>query len=106
MLLNTPPRAGQEQRSGTYALFDDPQYQRPERMRAYASVYYGTPQWRMRAGERRTIDRQRCQGCHRTAVKLQAHHLTREYLGYELPSDLISLCPECHRDWEGLRLVA
>ncbi len=92
--------------AGSLSLFDDPQYQRPERMRAYAPVYYGTQQWRMRANERKVIDRFRCQGCHKTAVRLQAHHLTREYLGYELPSDLISLCAVCHRRWEHLNLVA
>ena len=89
----------------SYPLFDDPQFQRPERMRAYAPVYYGTVQWRARARERKAIDRQRCQGCRRIAVKLQAHHLTREYLGYELPSDLISLCDICHRTWEERGLV-
>jgi hypothetical protein len=92
--------------TGTISLFEEPQYQRPERMRAYAPVYYSTPQWRTRANERKAIDRHRCQGCRKTAVKLQAHHLTREYLGYELPSDLISLCDSCHQRWEDLRLVA
>lgn len=89
----------------SYSLFDDPQYQRPERMRARAAVYYGTPQWRARAAERKAIDKYRCQGCRRTAVRLQAHHLTREYLGYELPSDTISLCDDCHRKWEERGLV-
>jgi len=92
-------------RTSTYALFDEPQYQRPERMRAYAPVYYSTPQWRTRAAERKAIDKQRCQACHKTGVRLQAHHLTREYLGYELPSDLISLCDHCHQTWENLQLV-
>lgn len=91
----------------TFSLFDDPQYQRPERMRAYKPVYYGTPQWRMRATERKEIDRRRCQGgCHVHEMPLHTHHLTKEYLGYELPSDLITLCAKAHRQWHELGLVA
>jgi len=87
------------------SLFSDPQFQRPERMRAFKPVYYSTPQWRIRADERKAMDRQLCQGCKRPR-RLHAHHLTEQYLGYELPSDLISLCATCHERWHARKLVA
>jgi HNH endonuclease len=97
--------------TGSLSLFDDPQYQRPERMRAYSPVYYGTVQWRMRANQRKSQDRYVCQGYRcpsrgKPGVKLHVHHLTREHQGYELPSDLVSLCSDCHQEWEALGFVA
>ena len=40
--------------------------------------------------------RYRCQVCNASG-KLHVHHRTYEHRGYEYPSDLIALCPECHK---------
>lgn len=47
----------------------------------------------------------RCQSCGGAFLpsKLDAHHLTYERLGHELPSDLRVLCATCHTEGDATR---
>lgn len=66
------------------------------------AVYYGTLQWRERAKERKRIAKYHCEVCGTSAVRLQVHHVDREFEGFELPSDLLAVCDRCHEDLEGI----
>lgn len=57
--------------------------------------YIKSSRWRKLAAMVRTLSGHRCQLCG-VYARLQVHHRTYRRLGYELLSDLIALCANCH----------
>jgi len=86
----------------TYPLFREPQHQRLETTRVRMDTYYSTPQWKARARDRKSQDHHRCQDCGHANRPLFAHHVDRTRTGFEMNSDLISLCETCHQRREGI----
>jgi len=60
-------------------------------------AYIRSKRWRRKASAAKVRALNRCQGCGRAGVTLNAHHRTYERLGYEIPEDLTVLCQDaCH----------
>jgi 5-methylcytosine-specific restriction endonuclease McrA len=88
---------------GSIPMFDRSDYQRIEKPTADTKLYYGTTQWKKRARQSKRRDRI-CQDCRRQGKPLVSHHLDRSHTGFEEPSDLTTLCRDCHARREGLVL--
>lgn len=63
--------------------------------------YLKSREWKLKRQARLKYDRHRCAICETPDSgenKLQVHHLTYERFMHEnIETDLISLCPKCHR---------
>lgn len=67
-----------------------------------SSTHYDTPYWKRQASRARSRDNYTCQDCGQVFLKgsgrLQVHHIIPVRLqGTDNLSNLISLCPSCHR---------
>jgi 5-methylcytosine-specific restriction endonuclease McrA len=58
--------------------------------------YIHSPEWKKLRSQIIKRDGKKCRHCG-VNTKLQVHHLTYKRFGHEEPSDLITLCKDCHR---------
>lgn len=61
--------------------------------------YLQTQEWKDKSYTAKKKARFKCQLCGKAGDRLNTHHNTYENRGNELPSDLLVLCEECHRDY-------
>lgn len=52
--------------------------------------------WKSKRAKIIAREKCRCRHCHRSG-RLEVHHLNYDRLGHERLSDLVALCPKCHR---------
>lgn len=65
--------------------------------RSYKKAYLASLQWKAIKSAILSRDEYTCQSCLATGVPLEVHHITYVNFMAEQPSDLISLCRECHQ---------
>ena len=61
--------------------------------------YLQTPEWKQTSYAAMKKARFKCQLCGENGKTLNTHHNTYERRGYEIPSDLMVLCQECHETY-------
>jgi len=60
--------------------------------------YIRGPEWAGRRHEACKAAHWRCEVCNQPSLRLEVHHKNYDRLGEELPSDLMVLCHECHKE--------
>lgn len=71
-------------------------------MNARYQEYLKSGEWKhLRDKKLKQVD-YTCDGCGEQYRALEIHHLTYERIGYELLTDLVALCPICHKKTHGL----
>ena len=58
--------------------------------------YLKSGEWDLLRGLKLKSAKYACEGCGESGLVLDIHHLTYERIGFELLTDLVVLCRECH----------
>lgn len=66
-------------------------------LKIFKHAYLKSDQWDVKRKAILKRDSYTCQACNTSGVPLEVHHISYSRLGSELPSDLVSVCRDCHQ---------